>query len=703
MLPSPWPPRGRSGVGAAEPIIRAPESTGTAGTAGHAPAATTVEDEILIRYRPGTSSAERAEVAHAEGLTPVSTSPNGQTQVVTANGRAMVTVRRNLRDDPRVVAVAPNHQRELAVDPTGEPSFGSEWALDNTGQTLVGTSSTTGVAGVDIDGRQAIASGVGDPAVVVAVIDDGVDFSHPDLADRAWTNPGEAGAKASNGIDDDHNGYIDDVHGWDFCNDDNTLHDAGADGHGTHVAGTIAASLNGVGTVGVAPGIKIMALKFIDDGRACGTDDLAVAAIDYAASFGVPIINASWGGSEPSSVPDAAIAGSKALFVAAAGNSGANLDLVGGVKFYPASSTLANILAVAAVDQSGKLASFSNYGATTVDLGAPGTNILSTYPADSDCPSPCYAWSAGTSMAAPHVSGVAALAASHQASLRSDAVSLRARLVASGRALTSLAGRTTSGRMVNALRAIDVTPPKVSAADRYGFATGSVIGARSITTIVRWPPATDTTTGIAGYQVRRHGPDGWTDVGRNVTGITVRSSLRYGSSYQFRLRATDGAGNVGGPADGPLVTPSLHSDSSTLAHYGPGWAKATSRAATGGSLHTSSQAGASMTFAFSGRSVALVAPKGPSRGKAKVYVDGVYDSTIDLYRSSGPGAGHRVRAVVAGQGGAHDQGRRGRHVGTSPHRRRRLRGDPVGVSFRGRSSSNRAPTAAGRDSCARRR
>jgi subtilisin family serine protease len=650
-------------VGATEPIVRAPQSPRAAGTTDLAPAATGVEDEILIRYRPGTSAADRAAVARAEGLTPLSTSADGRTQVVTASGRAMVTVRRNLHDDPRVVAVAPNHQRELAVDPTGEPSFGDEWALDNTGQTLSGTSSATGVAGIDIDGRQALASGAGDPAVVVAVIDDGVDFSHPDLADRAWTNPGEAGAKANNHIDDDHNGYIDDVHGWDFCNNDNTLHDAGMDGHGTHVAGTIAASLNGLGTVGVAPGVRIMALKFIDDGRACGTDDLAVAAIDYAASFRVPVVNASWGGSEPSSVLDATIAGSRALFVAAAGNGGANLDLVGGVKFYPASSSLANVLAVTAVDQSGKLASFSNYGTTTVDLGAPGTNILSTYPADPQCPAPCYAWSAGTSMAAPHVSGVAALAASHQASLRSDPISLRGRLLASGRALTSLSGKTTTGRMVNAMRAIDVAPPKVHAANRYGFGVGSVIGARSITTIVRWPSATDATTGIAGYRIRRQGPDGWTDVGHGVTTTTVKSSLRYGNSYVFRLRATDGAGNVGGPADGPSVTPTLHADSTTLATYGSGWSTTASSGATGGRMHTTTRAGASMTFAFTGRSVALVSPRGASRGSAKVYVDGVYDSTISLYRAkvqsqvvvfarSWPGkAAHTVKLVALGTSG----------------------------------------------------
>jgi len=350
------------------------------------------------------------------------------------------------------------------------------------------------------------------------------------------------------------------------------------------------------------------------------------------------------------------------LFVAAAGNGAADIDGSAGTRFYPASATLANILAVAAIDQRGQLAPFSNYGTTSVDLAAPGTNILSTYPADADCPSPCYAWSAGTSMAAPHVSGVAALVASHQPSLRTDAISLRGRLLATGRALSALSGKIATGRLVNALRAIDVGKPVVHAADRYGFGVGTVIGARSITTTVRWPAATDTVTGIAGYQVRRDGPDGWTDAS-GVTGTTVKSSLAYGNGYLFRVRARDGAGNVGGPADGPSVTPTLHADTTTLATYGPGWSIAASRGATGGSMHSTTKAGATMTFAFTGRSVGLIAPQSASRGAVKVYVDGALDSTVSLYRAtvrsqvivfarSWPTkAAHTVKLVVVGTAG----------------------------------------------------
>ena len=170
--------------------------------------------------------------------------------------------------------------------------------MENTGQQLFGgVAGTNGKPDVDLDAGSALAVTTGDPSVVVAVIDDGIDFSHPDLAAQAWTNPGESGGgKETDGIDNDGNGYIDDVHGWDFCHDDNTVHDVNDDFHGTHVAGTIAASLDGQGVVGVAPSVKLMALKFLGDDDACGFDSQAIEAIAYAKHFGVRIANNSWSG-----------------------------------------------------------------------------------------------------------------------------------------------------------------------------------------------------------------------------------------------------------------------------------------------------------------------------------------------------------------------------------------------------------------------
>jgi subtilisin family serine protease len=647
-------------VAAADPRLADPHLSLPVSTASGDELPPETADQMVIRYRSTATPAQRRAVASAHGLTPVRLSSDGRTEVALAKGRSPAAARRDLAADPMVVAVAPNHQRELAEDISDEPEFESLWGLHNTGQTISGTSTQTGTSGVDLDALEALDSGLGSSSVVVAVIDDGIDFSHPDLAARAWTNPGESGGgRETNGVDDDDNGFIDDVHGWDFCNDDKTVHDGGQDWHGTHVAGTIAASLDGQGVVGVAPGVRLMALKFIDNSGACGFDDLAVDAIDYAASFGVRIINASWGGPEPSTVLDAAIVDSHALFVAAAGNSGSNMDARGGQRFYPAASTAPGVVSVAAVDQTGRLPSFSNYGATSVDIAAPGTNILSTYPAGGGCSGACYAWSAGTSMAAPHVSGVAALVGSRNPSLLATPTSLRARILATGKPLASNAGRTATGRLVNALRAIDAVRPTVHAPDRFGVSVGSTITSRRVRAVVRWPAATDDVSGVARYAIRRHGPGGWSTVTAGTGERFVRSTLRFGSSYTFRLRAHDRAGNVGGPVDSATIRASLHQDGSSLARYSGSWRVVRSDGASGGRYHRSSKVGAWAEFRFTGRGFGLVTPVGPSRGRVAIYVDGVPVETVSLRRanndsrrvvfshawsSSGP---HTIRFVIA--------------------------------------------------------
>lgn len=630
---------------------------------------TPVDDQVLVRYAPGTTRADRRAIARAHGLTVLRSGraqAAGPTDLVIATGRSLTTVRRQLQADPDVVAIAPNFRRELADDITDEPEFTNLWGLHNSGQQISGNTTRTGTPDIDIDGLQALRLGLGSSDVIVAVIDDGLDFDHPDLADRAWVNPGEADALAANGIDDDGNGYIDDVHGWDFCNDDATVHDADADGHGTHVAGTIAASLDGRGIVGVAPGISLMALKFIDDSVLCGTDQMAVAAIDYAASFGVRIINASWGGAQPSAVVDAAIADSGALFVAAAGNWGVNIDKAptrddpNPVRFYPASSTLPNILAVGAVDQAGKRASFSNYGTRSVDLAAPGANILSTYPASAACAAPCYAWAAGTSMAAPHVTGVAALAASAHPALLADPLRLRRRVLDTGQGLSGGTGWSVTGRMVNAFRAVDAAPPVALAPDRFAARTGAIVSATEVPIVVSWPAATDAATSVIDYDLRRNGPTGWTTVAERRVTTSASSRVRVGSAYRFRVTARDEPGNTSAAVDGPTVTTSLHPDGSSLARYRSGWRTVASSSALGGKLHATSTAGASLVFAFTGRSFALVSTRGPSRGKIEVWVDGTLARTVDLRRATTQSrvvvfstawttrASHRVRIVVVG-------------------------------------------------------
>jgi subtilisin family serine protease len=584
-------------------------------------------DQVIVRYRAGTTETERAGVAHAYGLTKVHGSANGRTEVFVDHGRSPLTALRLLSQDPNVVAVSPNSWRDLSDDPTAEPEFTNEWALDNTGQEV---NHITGDAGVDIDGLEALRIAQGSPNVVVAVIDSGVDFTHPDLAGTSWVNQAEADGLP--GVDDDGNKLIDDVNGWDFCNNDASVGPGSGpnDDHGTHVAGTIGASLNGQGIVGVAPGVRIMALRSFSGGTSCGGDLGLIAAIDYAASFGVPIINASWGGSGHDTALDAAISDANtSLLVAAAGNSGVDNDKH---PFYPASSPSTNIVSVAAIDQSGQLAQYSNYGVTSVDISAPGDNILSTVTPHPSC-DPCWAWGSGTSMAAPHVSGVAALALSVMGTTPTP-VALRARILGTGTPAPLTTGQTATGRLVNAWRAIDVTGPVVSPINRYGINVGSVIGS-SVSTTMTWPAATDDLSGVKSYLIKRSLNGGAFNT--FATGITTRSrkaNLTFGTPTTFQLFSRDGAGNYGAGAVGPTVRAFLLQDGSTRARYSSGWSSVSVSGASNGHLHRSSRGGSTVTFTTTARAIGVVGRRGPLNGKAKVYVDGVYRSTINLRKSS---------------------------------------------------------------------
>ncbi|HLZ33909.1 MAG TPA: S8 family peptidase, partial [Nitrospira sp.] len=239
-------------------------------------------------------------------------------------------------------------------------------------------------------------------SVYVGIIDEGMMMTHEDLAGNVWTNPFDP----VDGIDNDGNGYIDDVHGWDFAGNDNTVYDGSGDDHGTHVSGTTAArGGNGKGVAGVCWNIQLISAKFL--GRNGGTTANAIKAVNYITDLktrhGLNLVatNNSWGGGGYSTGLYNAIASAGAadiLFVAAAGNSGVNID---SSPQYPASYPNANIIAVAAIDNGGNLASWSNYGSTSVDLGAPGVSIWSSVPNKKNQSS--YSSYSGTSMATPHV------------------------------------------------------------------------------------------------------------------------------------------------------------------------------------------------------------------------------------------------------------------------------------------------------------
>jgi len=272
--------------------------------------------------------------------------------------------------DRRILTVEPNYRVRIARTPN-DPLFPQLWGLNNTGQ-------TAGLVDADIDAPEAwdVACGVPEGSdVIVAVIDTGIDYLHPDLADNMWVNTDEI---PGNGLDDDLNGYIDDIYGYDFVQDDSDPSDAA--GHGTHCAGTIAGvGDNGLGIAGVNWRCKVMAVRFLDAMGFGDTDD-AIEAINYAVANGAKILSNSWGGGGSSSSLKAAIINARdqgVLFVAAAGNWGMNNDLE---RFYPASFKVSNVISVAATDDRDSRAFFSNYGAGSVHLGAPGVNIVSSVP-----------------------------------------------------------------------------------------------------------------------------------------------------------------------------------------------------------------------------------------------------------------------------------------------------------------------------------
>lgn len=337
-------------------------------------------DRLLVQLRSESNLTNVARMVH--GITNAqSVGQSGWHQLSLSQGSDMASTIQMLYQLPDVITVTPDFRVNLSTTPN-DPLYASQWPL-------------TGSSG-RIDAGQAWNYGTGS-SVIVAVIDTGIDYNHPDLTANMWTNSREI---AGNGIDDDGNGFRDDLLGWNFVNDNNNPMDD--NGHGTHVAGTIGAvGNNGIGVTGVAWNVKLMPLKFLDS-QGSGYLSDAVRAVDYARVNGAKIINASFGGGGFSSAMQTAIQRFQqtgGVFVAAAGNEGANNETIAS---YPANYALTNVISVAASTSANTLAAFSNYG-SNVDIAAPGQNILSTLPGGR------YGSLSGTSMAAPHVAGALAL------------------------------------------------------------------------------------------------------------------------------------------------------------------------------------------------------------------------------------------------------------------------------------------------------
>ncbi len=408
-------------------------------------------EHVLVRFQQDATPQSRAaahasagalqvlrEYRHVPGLALVRVRPGAVAAAIAAYER-----------EERVLYAEPDVRLRSSLTPN-DPGYPQLWGMHNTGQ-------GGGTPDADIDAPQAWNTWTGDQEFVIAVLDTGIQFTHPDLAANIWNNPGEV----ANGLDDDGNGYVDDLHGIDTMNDDGDPGDD--DGHGTHCAGTIGArGNNSIGVVGVNWKCRIAALKFYGPDSLCpftgGLLSDCVEAMEYVIDEGIKVSSNSYRcyGAPPQSLYDV-IAASQSIghiFVAGAGNESNDNDAS---PCWPAAFDLPNIICVAALNRSDQLASFSNFGATTVDLGAPGVGIQSTWLGSQ------YATLDGTSMACPHVAGVVALVWSYAPQLSWQEV--RDRVLDTARPVAALAGKTVTGGMVNANDAINATCPPLDASD----------------------------------------------------------------------------------------------------------------------------------------------------------------------------------------------------------------------------------------------
>jgi len=402
-----------------------------------------VEGELLIQFAEGVSTELKSKaLAKVQGKAAEKILTKVMERVGKKEGLLLVKVSKNvmeavadLQGAEGVDFAEPNYiytHDAIATDPYF--ANGSLWGMD--AKNAFGSQASTAWAN----------NHTGSATVFVGVIDEGIQFDHPDLSGQIWVNTFDPIDR----FDNDGNGYVDDVYGWDFANNDATIYDGGArgslDDHGTHVSGTIGGKANnGQGVVGVNWNIKIISAKFL--GRNGGTTANAVKAVDYLTDLksrhGINLVasNNSWGGGGSSAALEAAIVRANTaniLFVAAAGNSGTNNDATAS---FPSNYTTANVIAVAAIDNKGALASFSQYGATTVDLGAPGVAINSTTAYNT------YSSYSGTSMATPHVTGAVALYAStHPGTTASQ---IKGAILNSVTPTASLSGKCVTGGRLN--------------------------------------------------------------------------------------------------------------------------------------------------------------------------------------------------------------------------------------------------------------
>jgi subtilisin family serine protease len=525
-----------------------PAALALLGLVAAAPAAAQdfVPGELIVRFKSSADAADRQEaLAHRRAALRWNLALPGVALVRLQQGDSVYAAEAALARDPHVAWATPNYLYRTLLIPN-DPLFSEAWHLPKISAPAA-WDMTTGSAGLTI-----------------AVVDTGFQQDHGDIAPNLWSNPGEV----ANGADDDGNGKIDDLHGWNFVN--SSASPADDNGHGTHVGATAGARGNdGFGTPGIAWNAKLMPLK-AGNSQGLFASSAISNAFTYACGEGARIVNGSFGGSNFDPVIKAAIDSCPAaLFVVAAGNSGTNNDLV---PKYPCAYDSPNLVCVAATDEADELASFSNFGAASVDLAAPGVDILSAYPTDD------WAWADGTSASAPQVAGAAALVASQRPSL--SAVELRAALMNSVDKVAGLHGLVGVGGRLNVQNALTAptTPPVVyipppppppaappppvdstAPTDPAVSSTSHVVGVRSIdaTIDVTWSGAFDFGSGIDGYSFSWDGsgtsvPDTTKDAEETTTRLT--SAPFAAGTYWFHIRTRDNAGNWSpGTHAGPFV------------------------------------------------------------------------------------------------------------------------------------------------------
>ena len=414
--------------------------------------ADTSNAEVLVRFRPGTTreTIDRLTAQFNDEVEDRIESVDGLDVIEDEDGTNAADIVAQYRALPEVEYAEANTEITLDHEDAGgkhvhagDEMFLRQWGLFNSGQ-------SGGQAGADISAMRAWAVTRGSEQVVVAVLDSGVDYTHPDLVNNIWTRPEIIKAYEDEDLTD---GAVDDQHGFNVVEDNGDPMDR--NGHGTHCAGIIGAEGgNGIGIAGVNWNVKIMPLRFMD-GDGAGTTKDAIEAINYVidrkrAGVNVRIISASWGSTARSRALEDVIR--KAydegiLFVAAAGNASTNNDQT---PHYPSSYNLGNVVSVAATNRHDQLASFSNYGAKSVNVAAPGEEILSTWLEHG------FTEKKGTSMATPFVAGVAALILSQNPKMSVD--DLRAKLLKSVDPIASLKGKVSSGGRINAAKAVSAEP-----------------------------------------------------------------------------------------------------------------------------------------------------------------------------------------------------------------------------------------------------